>query len=223
MEKRRHTEVIRETVPLAGRVVADVGCGRGGLARWLAREAGLVLGFDPQANALAAARRASEGRVLVAAATAERLPLPEASLDVGIVFNSLHHFPDPAAALVELGRVVRPGGRLYVAEPLPEGSYFAFMQPVDDETEVRLAAQAALAAITPAHFALATSIDYAYDIVVRDLDAEIAGWLAVDGARRAAVEAIGAGWPARFEALGEPDPQGRRFTQPMRAWCFDRS
>ncbi|TVQ28934.1 MAG: class I SAM-dependent methyltransferase [Geminicoccaceae bacterium] len=223
MQKRRHTEVIRELVPLAGRIVADIGCGRGGLARWLAREASLVLGFDLQPAALRAARDASEGQVPVAAATAERLPLREACLDVGIVFNSLHHFPDPPAALAEAARVIRPGGQLYVAEPLPEGSYFAFMQPVDDETAVRRAAQTALAGIQPAQFALAKTADYAYDIVVRDLDAELAGWLAVDASRQAAIEAIGADWPRRYEALGVPHDGGRRFEQPMRAWCFHRS
>ncbi len=204
-------------------MVVDVGCGRGGLARWLARTAALVVGLDVQAAAARAARANGEGRVLAAVAAADRLPLAVASVDAAVVFNSLHHFPEPAAVLRELGRVVRPGGHLYVAEPLPEGSYFAFMQPVDDETDVRLAAQRALACADDAHFVLATSLDYAYEVVVRDMAAEIAGWLAVDPARQAAVEAVGDAWPARFASLGEPLDEGRRFTQPMRVWCFSRA
>ena len=41
--------------------------------------------------------------------------------------------------------MIRPGGAVYVAEPLAEGNFFELTRMVDDETEVRAAAQAALA------------------------------------------------------------------------------
>lgn len=222
MDVRRHTDVVGELLPLAGATIADVGCGRGGLARWLAREAALVLGFDLQPRALAATRRASDGAVLVAAATAECLPLADARLDGAVVFNSLHHFPDPDAALAELARVVRPGGTVALVEPLAAGGYFAFMRPVDDETAVRTRALEAIGRATSTYFALATSFDYAYEVVVHDLAAELEGWVAVDPARRPAVEALGEGWRERFETLGRPRDGGRVFDQPMRAWSFQR-
>ena len=70
--------------------------------------------------------------------------------------RSLHHVPDPDAAFPELRRVVRD--LVYVAEPLPTGSFFELMLPVDDETEVRAAAQAAIA--RAAGFERISSVEY---------------------------------------------------------------
>ena len=57
--------------------------------------------------------------------------------------RSLHHVPDPSSAFPELARVVRE--HVWIAEPLPEGEFFELLRPVDDETEVRAAAQRAIA------------------------------------------------------------------------------
>jgi SAM-dependent methyltransferase len=43
---------------------------------------------------------------------AERLPLGDASADLFLSFWGLHCFPDPAGAVAEIGRVLKPGGRL---------------------------------------------------------------------------------------------------------------
>ena len=59
---------------------------------------------------------------------------------------SLHHVPDPGSAFPELARVVRDF--VWIAEPLPEGEFFELLRPVDDETEVRAKAQAAISAQT---------------------------------------------------------------------------
>ncbi|MPZ61082.1 MAG: methyltransferase domain-containing protein [Propionibacteriales bacterium] len=42
----------------------------------------------------------------------ESMPFPDAEFDLGVCFNGLHCMPDPAAALVELTRTLKPGGRL---------------------------------------------------------------------------------------------------------------
>jgi len=62
-----------------------------------------------------AARRAEQRRlkqVEFVQANVERLPFEEASFDHAVTYNGLHCFPNPEAALVELGRVLRPGGEL---------------------------------------------------------------------------------------------------------------
>ena len=91
---------------------------------------------------------------------AEALPLADASVDVAVLMRSLHHVPEPDAAFPELRRVVRD--LVYVAEPLPTGNFFELMLPVDDETEVRAAAQAAIA--RAAGFERICSV--AYDITI---------------------------------------------------------
>jgi SAM-dependent methyltransferase len=92
-----------------GRRLADIGGGTGNYARAL-REEGwdpLVIDREPAMLAHAAAK---ELDTLVA--DAQRLPLADASVDAAMLVSMLHHVEDPAAALAEARRIVRPGGRL---------------------------------------------------------------------------------------------------------------
>jgi ArsR family transcriptional regulator len=49
----------------------------------------------------------------------ESLPIDDASLDVALAVLVLHHLADPPAALAEASRVLKPGGRLLIADMLP--------------------------------------------------------------------------------------------------------
>ena len=217
IDKRRHTEVLRAAVALDGRRVVDIGCGAGGLAGWLARQGARVLGLDAQ---LAAVRRARAGGSAAAVAHAEALPLARASVDVAVIFNSLHHFPAPAAALAEARRVLAPAGTLYVAEPLAHGPYFRFMQPVDDETPVRARALAALVDADRLGLTAVAVRDYAHDVVVHDLESAIEGWLAVDPARADRVEGVRAELARRLAAEAVVTAEGHALEQPMRSWLL---
>jgi SAM-dependent methyltransferase len=103
---------------LRGALVLDVGCGLGGKTAWYA-EAGArqVVGVDlawdhVRQSARFAAARGQEARVGIARADAMRLPFAPGTFDVVTANDSMEHFADPAAALAELARVLRPGGRL---------------------------------------------------------------------------------------------------------------
>lgn len=64
-------------------------------------------------------RRAAASRIdtiVPTLADAARLPFPDASFDAAYLVTVLGEVPDPAAAIGELGRVLRPGGRLIVGE-----------------------------------------------------------------------------------------------------------
>src|SRR5688572_8770792 len=132
-------DVLAELVPLSGRTVVDVGCGDGAFVRRLRAGGADALGVD--VSVTRALEADPGGRYLEGGA--EALPLPDRSVDVAVLMRSLHHVPDPDAAFPELRRVVRD--LVYVAEPLPTGNFFELMLPVDDETQVRAAAQAAIA------------------------------------------------------------------------------
>ena len=99
-------------------VVADIGCGKGGLSRRVAEhQPGVrVLGVNLDAAQLALARvhgpPAGLGYVV---GSAERLPLRDRSIDAALVVELLTHVRDKAAFWEEITRVVRPGGRLVVA------------------------------------------------------------------------------------------------------------
>jgi len=100
--------------------VADLGCGEGYLTLEAARWASRVVAVDrsdavlKQARALA--RRRKVTNVEWRRGDIERLPLDEASVDVAMLSQALHHAADPAAALAEAARVVKPGGRVLVLD-----------------------------------------------------------------------------------------------------------
>ena len=77
---------------------------------------------------------------------AERIDLADASTDVVMMFKSLHHVPlvELDAALGEIARILRPGGMLYVSEPIFAGDFNEVIRLFHDEQAVRAAAFAAL-------------------------------------------------------------------------------
>jgi SAM-dependent methyltransferase len=97
--------------PLAGRRVADIGCGTGRLLGILTSSGAAALGIDIDPGMLALA--ATRGPV--ARADANRLPLADASMDAAVTVATLEFTADPAKVLAEMARVTRPGGRLVAA------------------------------------------------------------------------------------------------------------
>jgi SAM-dependent methyltransferase len=100
--------------------VADIGCGEGYLTLEAARWARTVVGIDrssdvlERAKALAARRHVTN--VHWKTGDLARLPLKDASVDVALFSQSLHHASDPASALAESVRVLRPGGRVLLLD-----------------------------------------------------------------------------------------------------------
>jgi len=100
--------------------VADIGCGEGYLTLEAARWARAVVAVDrsddvlERAKALAARRRVAN--VQWKKGDLARLPLADASVDVALLSQALHHAADPEQALAEAVRVLRPAGRLLVLD-----------------------------------------------------------------------------------------------------------
>ena len=107
----------------AGKDVVDLGAGEGDLALLLARFAGSVTAVDQSPAMLKQvkerAAQAGFGKsVKVCEADLETLPLADASADAVILSQALHHAAQPAKAVSEAARILRPGGRLIVLDLL---------------------------------------------------------------------------------------------------------
>lgn len=142
-------EIAGELLELDGKTALDVGCGEGRFTAILAARAAHVTGIDINQDSLdqAKAKATEDGaRVTWRNARAEDIPFDDSSLDVVVFSNSLHHVaPDCMdTAIGEAGRVLKPGGVLYVMEPVAAGDYFEATRMVNDESEVRARAKAAI-------------------------------------------------------------------------------
>jgi SAM-dependent methyltransferase len=121
-------------VPAPGERVVDIGCGAGLdtliAARHVGKE-GAVVGIDMTpamlARASSAAARAGLVNVDLRHGYGEELPVPDGWADLVISNGVLNLMPDKEAALAEIARVLRPGGRLQVGDllvqkPVPESA-----------------------------------------------------------------------------------------------------
>ncbi|MFI6318035.1 class I SAM-dependent methyltransferase [Nonomuraea sp. NPDC050556] len=101
--------------------VLDVGCGTGYLTRILATRAGRVTGVDLSSAMIGYARRRAPANCDYVVGEGQALDLPDASFDVVVSSLAVHHIPSGAraAAIREMFRVLRPGGRLMIAEFRP--------------------------------------------------------------------------------------------------------
>lgn len=116
--ERHHALGLLELGP--GRRCLDVGAGVGEDARAMADSSGAgVVGIDLRPEMVRQATARSPGRLDVTflVADARRLPFRASAFDAAWVKRTLMHVADPASALEELVRVVRPGGRIVAVEP----------------------------------------------------------------------------------------------------------
>jgi ubiquinone/menaquinone biosynthesis C-methylase UbiE len=105
-----------------GQRVLDVGCGSGAVTRAIARrvgDRGVAVGLDPSPALLEVARELAReaglgDRIELYEGSALRLPFPDRSFDAVLCATVLSHVPGGEAAIPELVRVLRPGGRLGV-------------------------------------------------------------------------------------------------------------
>lgn len=99
-----------------GQRVLDVASGAGFGLRMLGQAGARPIGLDYDAAALTEVRRLERAARLVHA-DATCLPLATDSIDLVVSFETIEHVPDARALVVEIRRVLKPGGRLVLSTP----------------------------------------------------------------------------------------------------------
>lgn len=153
-------DVYESCLALDGADILDLGCGRAEHSRAIAaaHRTARVTALD--VDRVQYARNCASGgppNLAFALGGAEAIPAPTASIDIVLMFKSLHHVPGDVLdqALDEVRRVLRPGGVAYVSEPIFAGALNEIMRIFHDEQQVRLNAFAALErAVANGRFAL---------------------------------------------------------------------
>jgi arsenite methyltransferase len=118
--------VLAQLAPEGDDDLLEIGFGGGDLiARALRVTDGRITGIDvSDAMVKRASRRfrreIASGRVRLLRGSVEATSLPDSAVDRACSVNNIYFWPDPAAGMAELARVVRPGGRLAIAFEPPE-------------------------------------------------------------------------------------------------------
>lgn len=137
--------VLDQIVGLGHQQIIELGCGPAALVRRLLARFPGCRATALEVDAIQHAKNLAQPqeRLSFVAAGAQSIPFPDASFDLAIMLKSLHHVPTPliAQAIGEAARVLRPGGHLYVSEPIYGGAFNGLIRLFNDEGVVRAAAQ----------------------------------------------------------------------------------
>ncbi len=121
-----------------GQTVLDLGCGSGTFTIAMARmvgEAGRVIAVDVQEEMLQVVRQKAvkEGlasRIITHKSELDRIGISD-KVDFALAFYMIHEVPDVDAFLMEVASLLKPSGRLLIAEPLIHVSESSFKKTVD--------------------------------------------------------------------------------------------
>jgi len=138
-------EVYNRLLTLDDKHILELGCGTAEKTRDIATTGAnrrlTALEVDPIAH-----RNNLQSNVLpnvtFLLAGAQDIPLEDASVDIVLMFKSLHHVPLASLdnALAEIARVLKPAGYAYISEPVYAGDFNKILSLFNDEKEVREAA-----------------------------------------------------------------------------------
>lgn len=211
-------------VPLEGVTAVDLGCGAGDFARSLVAR-GRARSVDALEVDTVQHGRNTEGPqtpgVAFGWAGAEHLPLPDDSRELVVMLKSLHHVPVALLdrALIEISRVLKPAGYLYVSEPVYAGEFNEIVRIFHDEGEARAAAWSALQRAVASR--LFESVDqrvFVAPLGFRDFDDFAERIVYPTHSRHTLTTTQISTVRSRFERF--MTPSGANFVRPMRVWLL---
>ena len=139
------SEIVNDLLSLDGKHILELGCGSAEITRNIATS-----GVNRRITALEVDEIAHEKNlqitdlpnVFFALSGAQEIPLDDESVDVVLMFKSLHHVPLDLmeVSMHEIKRVLKPGGLVYISEPVFAGDFNEILRLFHDEQKVRQAA-----------------------------------------------------------------------------------
>jgi ubiquinone/menaquinone biosynthesis C-methylase UbiE len=216
----REAELYESLLALNGAEILELGCGKAENARDIAaaHRAAKVIAAEvdsiQHAENLASARPSN---LAFADFGAEAIPLADASMDVVMMFKSLHHVPVELLdrALSEIRRVLKPAGYAYISEPVFAGELNDIVRIFNDEESVRLAAfDAVCRAVQQGLFELSSETFFLAPARFKDFEEFERRYFRVTHSERKVSPAQRSAVERLFNAhLG---PSGVRLAQPIR-------
>jgi ubiquinone/menaquinone biosynthesis C-methylase UbiE len=207
-------------LPLAHARILELGCGRAEFTRAIAAhypDARIVATEVDTIQHRLNCDNGGQPNVRYVEAGAQAIPADEASVDIVLMFKSLHHVPVDLldTALAEIRRVLVPGGLAYFSEPVFAGAYNDIVRIFHDEQQVRLAAFDALCrAVAEARFDLVAEQFFLAPVAFASFEEFERRVIGVTHTRHCLTpeqhEAARAGFAVHLR------PDGAHFRQPMR-------
>jgi demethylmenaquinone methyltransferase/2-methoxy-6-polyprenyl-1,4-benzoquinol methylase len=190
---------VKAVAPVAGERVLDVAAGTGTSSAALAKSGATVVAVDFSAGMIAEGRRRHTSIEFVQA-DAEQLPFGDEEFDAVTISFGLRNINDPKAALAEMYRVLKPGGRVVVCE---------FSRP--PFAPIRTGYYAYLGAVMPLVAKITSSNPAAYDYLAESIrqwadQGELSRWMRGVGFTRVAYRNLTAGIVALHRGRKPADP-----------------
>jgi ubiquinone/menaquinone biosynthesis C-methylase UbiE len=213
-------EIYNRVLALDGAKILELGCGRAELTRLIATH-----GVDRHITALEVdeiqhalnLEITDLPNVSFKLAGAQEIPAADATFDIALMFKSLHHVPAELMlpALREIHRVLKPGGVLYVSEPIFAGDFNDILRLFHNEERVRgLAFQAIKDIVTQGEFELVEEIFFNAPVKFQDFADYERMVIGVTHTRHTLTPEVHAEVKARIEQRRTAD--GVKFEMPMR-------
>ena len=142
-------EMMERILPLTDALVLELGCGRAWMTRRLAEDFPIRHLFATEVDPIQHEKNlaiADLPKVEFRYGGMQAIDLENASVDIALMLKSLHHVPAELMdqGFAELHRVLKPGGLVYISEPVYAGEFNEILRLFNDEKRVRELALAAI-------------------------------------------------------------------------------